>query len=65
MFSKTEAGSQIQKTNSWLPVGTGREEGQPGMGEGKVQTTVYKKGKQEKIEKLNTPVTNKEIQILI
>ena len=42
MFSKTEAGSQIQKTNSWLPVGTGREEGQPGMGEGKVQTTVYK-----------------------
>ena len=42
MYSKTEAGSQIQKTNSWLPVETGRKEGQPGVGEGKVQTTVYK-----------------------
>ena len=34
--------SQIQRMNEWLPVGRGRESGQIGIGEYKVQTTVHK-----------------------
>ena len=42
-ITKKEADSQIQRTNKWLPLGTG-EEGQYTVGEWKVQNTGYKTG---------------------